>query len=135
MRTALTTLAAGCLLQSTARAAEESETKASMAAASSAKPGDTDFRSLLRDVGQRVQKKFVWDARLPPTVDLGTLQRQDLSYSQLLALLELNGFVTIERRTLILTDRSANVRRIIEIARAIDALPKGSAELQPQRTQ
>ncbi len=66
MRTALTTLAAGCLLQSTARAAEESETKASMAAARSANPGDTDFRSLLRDVGQRVHKKFVSSAELQP---------------------------------------------------------------------
>jgi hypothetical protein len=37
-----------------------------MAAARSANPGDTDFRSLLRDVGQRVHKKFVSSAELQP---------------------------------------------------------------------
>jgi len=39
-----------------------------------------------------------------------------------------------DRNALIVTDRSANVRRIVAIDRAIDALPKAAAELRPSRT-
>jgi len=201
MKSFLIALTVVSLLQSTVRAAEEPESKATISTTKAVSLGDTDLRSLLRDVGQKVHKKFVWDPRLQLTVDLGSLQRQDVTYPQLLAILQLNGYVAVERdglvevlansdarqaptsvaspdnikglddelvtvvltlkninaaqlvpilrplmpqyghlaafsdrNALILTDRSANVRRIVEIARTVDALPKAPAELQPPKT-
>lgn len=201
MKTLLIALTASCVLASTLRAAEEPESKATVSTPRAVSLGDTDLRSLLRDVGQRVHKKFVWDPRLQLTIDLGSLQRQDVTYPQLLAILQINGYVAVEREgmvevipnsdarqaptpvaspdnikglddelvtvvltlknvgaaqlvpilrpllpqyahlaafpdrnALLLTDRSANVRRIVEIARTIDALPKAPADLLPPKT-
>jgi len=199
MRNAVIVLGALCLLQATGLRAEEPQAKESAGAAGAAgaaRVGDTDLRALLREVGQRLHKKIIWDPRLQATVELGSLQRQELTYAQLLAVLQINGYVAIEsddllevlptvegrqsptpvfpaesikgpddeivtvvlglhnvsaaqlvpvlrplmpqyghlaafsdRNALILTDRGANARRIVEIARAIDALPKASADL------
>ena len=201
MKPLLTAFAAVCTLTSTLQAAEEPETKAAVTTTRAVSLGDTDLRTLLRDVGQRVHKKFVWDPRLQLTIDLGSLQRQDVTYPQLLAILQINGYVAVEREgmvevipnsdarqaptpvaspenikglddelvtvvltlknvgaaqlvpilrpllpqyahlaafpdrnALLLTDRSANVRRIVEIARTVDSLPKAPAEFLPPKT-
>ena len=182
--------------------AEEPEAKASISTPKVPNLGETDLRVLLRDIGVKDHKKFVWDPRLQQTIDLGSLQRQDVTYPQLLSILQINGYVTIERdglvevlpnadarqaptpittpdnikglddefitvvmtmknisaaqlvpilrpllpqyahlaafpdrNALILTDRSSNVRRIVEIAKTLDALPKAPAELLPPKTQ
>ncbi len=101
MKTLLIALAAVCLLHSTLKAAEDPEPKTSVSATKAVSLGDTDLRSLLRDVGQRVHRKFVWDPRLQLTVDLGSLQRQDVTYPQLLAILQINGYVAVERDALV----------------------------------
>jgi general secretion pathway protein D len=164
--------------------------------------GDTDVRTLLREVGARFHKHFVLgiDPRVPQTVDLGGLERQDVTYPQLLSILEVNGMIVVaddgvlqvistvdarqaalplvapenikalddewvtcvipiknisaaqlvpilrpmipqaghlaafpDRNALIIADRSANVRRIVEIIKILESLPK-AVDLQPQKS-
>jgi len=111
MKIAVIAFAAGCLLQSGLQAAEEPAAKAASGTASPIATGDTDLRSLLRDVGQRLHKKFVWDPHLQAAVELGSLQRQELTYPQLLAILQLNGYVAIERDGLVEVVPNADARQ------------------------
>ena len=191
MKTAFTVLAFSGLLASALSAAEVPESKGASSVSESPGPGGPDLRSLLRDVGGRLHKRFIWDPRLTQMVDLGSLQRQELTYPQLLAILQINGLVAVEhdglvevlpnvdarqaptpvvsadnikglddelltaivtlknvsaaqlvpllrpylpqyahlaafpdRNALIVTDRIVNVRRVIEMAKHLDRLPK-----------
>ncbi|HEY4341475.1 MAG TPA: secretin N-terminal domain-containing protein [Steroidobacteraceae bacterium] len=161
---------------------------------------DVDTRALIREVGARIHKRFVWDPRIPQTVNLGTLDRQDVTYGQLLALLRIyscaviqddsivevipdafasrvgqpllsadnlktldDEWVTVivpvkgmsavqlitilrplvpttgqinassERNAMIISDRSANVRRIIELTKGLENLPPVSTEVRREQ--
>lgn len=59
-------------------------------------PGNVDARALIREVGNRMHKNIVLDPRVPQTLNLGTLTRQDVTYGQLLALLQIHGFAVIQ---------------------------------------
>ena len=50
---------------------------------------------LLREAGTRMHKHFVVDPRVPQTIDLGGLEHQDITYPQLLSVLQVNGMVVI----------------------------------------
>jgi general secretion pathway protein D len=179
-----------CLL-SAVSAAEDPEPKQASSLPSVATAGDTDLRSLLREAGARLHKHFVLHPRAPQTIELGGLQHQDITYPQLLSVLELNGMVVVandgimlvlpnvdarqlalplvapdniktqdeelvtcvvpvknvaaaqlvpilrplvpvwghlaalpDRNALILVDRSGNVRRLVEIIKILESLPK-----------
>ncbi len=79
---------------------------------------DTNLRRLVRDVGARVHKPFVVDPRAPQTLDLGSLRQADVTYRQLLAVLQLNGMVVVEDEGLLQVVPDANARqtptRIVE---------------------
>jgi general secretion pathway protein D len=153
---------------------------------------DTDLRTLLREVGARLHKNFVLDPRAPQTIDLGGLEHKDVTYPELLSILQVNGMVVladggivqvlpntdarqmaspivvapeaikslddewvtcvvpvknisaaqlvpilrplmpqyahmaalVDRNALILVDRTANLRRLIELIRILENLPK-----------
>jgi general secretion pathway protein D len=169
----------------------ESEPKSGASVASVPNSRDTDLRALLREVGSKIHKHFVVDPRAPQSVDLGGLDHQDVTYPQLLSILQLNGWVVVaddgimqvlpttdarqaalpivppeniktlddewitsvvpvknisaaqlvpllrpmipqqghlaalpDRNALIIVDRSANVRRLVELVRILENLPK-----------
>jgi general secretion pathway protein D len=159
--------------------------------ASAANSRNTDLPALLRDIGTRTHKHFVLDPRAPQSIDLGGLEQKDVTYPQLLSVLEINGMVVVaddgimqvlpktdarqaalpliapgsittlddewitsvipvknisaaqlvpilrpmipqqghlaafpDRNALIIVDRSANVKRLVEIIRILESLPK-----------
>ena len=161
--------------------------------------GDTDLRNLLREAGARLHKHFVVDPRVRQTVDLGGLEPKEVTYPELLSILQVNGWVVVaddgllqvipnvdvrqaalplvspekiktlddewitcivpvkdmsaaqlvailrplipawghlsalpDRNALIIVDRSANVRRLVDIIRSLEGLPK-SVDLHPQK--
>ena len=167
------------------------DAKSSASIASAPNSRDTDLRVLLRDVGTRTHKHFVLDPRAPQSIDLGGLDHKDVTYRQLLSVLEINGMVVIadggimqvlpntdarqsalplvapgsittlddewitsvipvknisaaqlvpilrpmipqqghlaafsDRNALIIVDRSANVKRLVEVIRILENLPK-----------
>jgi general secretion pathway protein D len=199
MKSPFVAVTACCLMTTAVTHAEEPDLKAVSSPSRASASGDVDVRALLRDVGARTHKKLIWDPRLPQTIDIGNLPRPEITFPQLQALLQLNGFLLFEkdglteampvadarqaptpvvsadgnkaadeeivtvvlplknisaaqlvpilrplmpqyahlaafpdRNALLLTDRSANVRRLVEIARIMDALPRGPAEFQPK---
>lgn len=152
---------------------------------------DTDLRVLLRELGVRMHKHFVLDPRAPQSVDLGGLEPREITYAQLLSVLEVIGMVAVadegvvrvvpntdvrqmalpiaapeniktlddewivsvvpvknisaaqlvpilrpliptyghlaalpDRNALVIVDRSANVRRLVEIIKILEGLPK-----------
>ncbi|MGO9332162.1 MAG: hypothetical protein ACLQJ0_29190 [Steroidobacteraceae bacterium] len=97
--------------------AEEPEAKASISTPKVPNLGETDLRVLLRDIGVKDHKKFVWDPRLQQTIDLGSLQRQDVTYPQLLSILQINGYVTIERDGLVEVLPNADARQAPTLAK------------------
>ncbi len=161
--------------------------------------GDTDLRTLLREVGARLHRHFVVDPRVRQTVDLGGLNPKDVSYPELLSILQVNELVVVaddgilqvipnvdarqaalpvvsreniktlddewitcivpvknisapqlvpmlrplvpqwghlsaltDRNALIIVDSSANVRRIVDIIKILENLPR-AADVQPQK--
>ena len=171
--------------------AEDPEPKLPSSVPSIGAVGDTDLRSLLREEGARLHKHFVLHPKAPQTIDLGGLQHPDMTYPQLLAVLDLNGMIVVandgimlvlpnfdarqlplpvvapdniktsddelvtcvvpiknisaaqlvpilrpliptwghlaalpDRNALILVDRSENVRRLVEIIKILESLPK-----------
>jgi general secretion pathway protein D len=84
-----------CSLFATFAVAGEPEAKQSSSPASIPNSGDTDLRVLLREAGARMHKHFVVDPRLPQAIDLGGLEHQDITYPQLLAVLQINGMVVV----------------------------------------
>ena len=83
-----------CLLPPPAHGAE-SEPKETASVSSAPNSRDTDLRTLLRDVGARMHKHFVLDPRAPQSIDLGGLERQDVTYPQLLAVPQIHGMVVV----------------------------------------
>src|ERR1700691_6282441 len=57
--------------------------------------GDTDVRVLLREVGARLHKHFVLDPRVRQTVDLVGLEAKDVTYPELLSILQVNGWLVV----------------------------------------
>jgi general secretion pathway protein D len=92
IRIAVATLC--CFLGALAIAGEP-EVKQSSSLASLPNSRDTDLRMLLREAGTRMHKHFVVDPRVPQTIDLGGLEHQDITYPQLLSVLQVNGMVVI----------------------------------------
>lgn len=180
--------------------ADESETQQHACMVSAPNSQDTSLRMLVREVGAKIHKHFVLDQRAPRTIDLGDLEHQDVTYPQLLSVLQVYGMVVVadggilqvipdtearqsalplvapeniktlddewvtcvlpvknisaaqlvpllrpmipqaghlaalpDRNALIIVDRSANVRRLVELARIIENLPK-IADLPPLKT-
>ena len=180
-----------CCFLPTLTIAGESEPKQNPSLSSLPNSRDTDLRVLLREVGARMHKHFVLDPRVPQTIDLGGLEHQDITYPQLLSVLQINGMVVIadggimqvtpntdarqaavpvvspdniktlddewvtcvvpvknisaaqlipilrpmmpqyghmaampDRNAVILVDRTANVRRLVELIRILENLPK-----------
>jgi general secretion pathway protein D len=166
------------------------DSEATASASESRSSHDVDLRALIREVGAREHKRIVWDPRLPQQLDIGNLERQDITYARLLALLRIHGFVVVaddgvlevipdalirfeaaplvspdniktldnewvttilplkgisaiqlvtilrplvptngqitalaERNAMLIIDRSDNVRRLVELARALEKLP------------
>jgi general secretion pathway protein D len=171
--------------------ASDPEARPSASTTSAANSRDTDFRVFMRDVGTHMHKHFVADPRVPQSIDLGGLSAQDITYPELLAILELNGLVAFadngliqvlpntdarqlptavvspdqiktldgeiitcivvvknvsaaqlvpmlrpmipswghlsalpDRNALIMVDRSGNVKRVVEVVRGLEKLPK-----------
>lgn len=75
--------------------ADDQESKTSASAAAAANSGDTDLRAMLREVGTKLHKHFVVSPLLRQTIDLGGLDHRDITYGQLLSILEVNGMAVI----------------------------------------
>ena len=73
-------------------------------------PRDIDLRALLREVGAREHKHIVCDPRVPQMIDLGNLERQEVTYPQLLAVLQLYGFAVIADANTLEVVPDANIR-------------------------
>jgi general secretion pathway protein D len=73
-------------------------------------PRDVDVRALLREVGAREHKHIVCDPRVPQMIDLGNLERQDVTYPQLLAVLQVSGFAVIADANILEVVPDANIR-------------------------
>jgi general secretion pathway protein D len=84
-----------CSLLATFAIAGEPEAKQSSSPASLPNSRDTDLRVLLREAGARMHKHFVVDPRAPQAIDLGGLELQDITYPQLLSVLQVNGMVVM----------------------------------------
>jgi general secretion pathway protein D len=194
---------AGCLLVSPALSfSGESPASQSPTVASAPNPLDADLRTLLREVGARTHKHFVLDPRAArQAVDLGGLEPKEVTYPQLLSILQVNGWIVVaddgilqvipnvdvrqaalplvapeniktlddewitcivpvrnisalqlvpilrplipqwghlsalaDRNALIIVDGSANVRRIVEIIKSLENLPKVTEFLPPPKT-
>jgi general secretion pathway protein D len=184
-------LAIFCCFLGTIAIAGEPEAKQSPSLGSPTNSRDTDLRVLLREAGARMHKHFVVDPRVPQTIDLGGLEHQDITYPQLLSVLQVNGMVVVaddgimqvtpntdarqaavpfvspdniktlddewvtcvvplknisaaqlipilrplmpqyghmaamqDRNAMILVDRSANVRRLVELIKVLENLPR-----------
>jgi general secretion pathway protein D len=90
-------IAFACLLWSLSAftVAADTESKISTSASPVTNSGDTDLRALLREVGTGLYKHFAVDPRLPQTIDLGGLDHRDVTYAQLLSILEIYGMVVV----------------------------------------
>ena len=183
-------LLTACLLSAPTFAAESPASESTSVSASRA--GEVDLRALLRELGPKLHKRFVWDPRISQSIDLGTLDRKEMTYPDLLGLLDLNRMTVVagegvwrvividdvrqaampflapgrinalddewittvlpvknvpaqllvptlrpfvatqgqlvalpDRNALIITDRSAHVKRLLEIIKALEEAPKG----------
>jgi general secretion pathway protein D len=179
--------------------ADDPESKISASASPATLSGDTDLRAMLREVGMKLHKHFVVSPLVRQMIDLGGLDHRDITYGQLLSILEINGIAVVAddgilqvipntdarqaatpivppdnikaldgelvtcvvlvknvsaaqlvpmlrplipqyghlaafpaTNALIITDRSANVRRMIEIIKMLENFPK-VAEPSPQK--
>lgn len=73
---------------------------------------DTELRALLRDVGIRMRKHFVVDPRVPQSVDLGGLESRELTYAQLLSILEVIGVVAVADQGVVRVVPNTDVRQM-----------------------
>ena len=103
-------LAACCsALPLTGTAADSSST----ASASESPPRglrDVDLRALIRDVGTKEHKHFLWDPRLPQMVEIGNLERQEITYPRLVALLRIYQFAVVPKEGILEIIPDANIR-------------------------
>lgn len=202
MRYVIVGLAASLILQTVARSAEpdpQSATAAASTTTAGAHGHGTDLRRLIADVAVRTHRHFVIDPRAGGEVDIEGLEPRDVTYPQLLSILQVSGLIVVqgegvlevvpnadsrqqampvvkpdeipavadefvtcilvpknvsatqlvpilrplipqyghlaafpERNALLIADRSGNVRRIVELVRTLDALPKW-ADYQPPK--
>jgi general secretion pathway protein D len=188
-----------CSLFAAFAIAGEPEAKQSASQESLSNSRDTNLRVLLREVGARMHKHFVVDPRVPQAIDLGGLEHQDITYPQLLSVLQVNGMVVIaddgimqvtpntevrqaavpvvspdniktlddewvtcivpvknisaaqlipilrplvpqyghmsalpDRNAIIIIDRTANVRRLVELIKILESLPKVAESQAPK---
>jgi general secretion pathway protein D len=112
MRVLYVALATFWLLLPSLSAGADSEPKPGAGSVSAANSRDTDFRVFLRDVGAHMHKHFVADPRLPQSIDLGGLNAQDVTYPELLAILELNGLVAFTDSGLVQVLPSTDARQL-----------------------
>ena len=84
-----------CLFTSAALA-DESPSKPADGASATDRFRDTSLRDLALDVGEKIHKHIVLDPRTRDLVDIGSLKRQDITYPQFLAILQLHGFMAYE---------------------------------------
>jgi general secretion pathway protein D len=75
--------------------ADDPESKISTSASPASNSGDTDLRAMLREVGAKLHKHFVASPQLRQTIDLGGLDHRDITYGELLSILEINGIAVV----------------------------------------
>lgn len=103
-------LAACCSTVPLTSSAAESAPTPSMSESPPRNLRDVDLRALIREVGVREHKHFLWDPRLPQMVEIGNLERQEFTYPRLLALLRIIGFAVIARDGMLEIVPDANLR-------------------------
>jgi general secretion pathway protein D len=91
--------------------AQESEPKSATSISAGSHAGDTDLRAFLKEVGARMHKHFVLDPRAPQMIDLGGFPHQELTFAQLLSILDLNGLIVVADEGLAKVIRSSDVRQ------------------------
>jgi general secretion pathway protein D len=198
MKVSIMTAAILWCLSSVLAIADDSQLKQASVTAGANAAG-TDLRTLMKELGARMHRHFILDPRTPPTIDLGGLKPDEVTYPELLSILEANfmmafadGGLTLvlpiteaskmpipvvmpdniktsdgelitcivpvknisaaqlvptlrpmvpawgylgalrDRNALIITDRTGNVKHLIELVKVLDGLPK-SAEFAPGR--
>lgn len=110
--------------------AEDPEPKLSFSVPSTTAVGDTELRVFLREEGARLHKHFVLHPKAPQTIDIGGIPVKNISAAQLVPILRplvpVWGHLAAlpDRNALILVDRSGNVRRLVEIIKILENLPK-----------
>ena len=90
------------------------ESAPSQSASSASVPiprGETDLRALLREVGARLHKHFVVDPRVRQAVDLGGLEPREVTYPELLSMLQVNGYVVVADDGLLQVILNVDVRQ------------------------
>jgi general secretion pathway protein D len=120
-----------CLL-SALSVAEDPEPRLSSSVPSTAAVGDTDLRVFLREEGARLHKHFVLHPKAPQTIDLGGLQHQDITYPQLLSVLELNGMVVVANDGIMLVLPNVDARQLALPLVAPDNIKTSDDELAAQ---
>ena len=92
-------------------AAADTEPKQVSSTAAPANSHDTDLRALLRAMGTKMHKHFVPHPLLAPSIDLGGLDPQELTYPQLLAVLGINGYIVVPDSALLLVLPNSEARQ------------------------
>ncbi len=107
----VTMLAACCsVLPLMSSAADSSTSSVSVSESPPRSLRDVDLRALIREVGAREHKHFLWDPRLPQMVELGNLEHQDVTYPRLLALLRIISFAVFAKDGVLEIVPDANLR-------------------------
>jgi type II secretory pathway component GspD/PulD (secretin) len=97
--------------------ASDSESKQGALVPSVPNSRDTDLRALLREAGQDCTRILCWiRGRHRPAQLVPILRPMMPQYGHMAAL--------VDRNALILVDRTANVRRLVELIRILENLPK-----------
>jgi general secretion pathway protein D len=72
---------------------------------------ETDLRVLLNEVGPKMHKHFVADPRVTNWIDIGDLNHKEITYDQLLLILEINGYVVEEDQGLAMVIPNIDMRQ------------------------
>jgi general secretion pathway protein D len=105
-------LAALLLLPALAFSEDPTPSQSAPAVSAPIPHGDTNLRALLREVGVRQHKHFIVDPRVQQVVDLGGLEPKDVTYPQLLSILQVNGWVVVADDGLLQVIPNAEVRQV-----------------------
>jgi general secretion pathway protein D len=103
-------LAAGCFALPLTAAAADSPSTLATGESPPRSLRDVDLRALIHEVGAREHKHFLVDPRLPQMIEIGTLERQEVTYPRLLALLRIYGFAVIADDGVLEIIPDANIR-------------------------
>jgi general secretion pathway protein D len=87
-------------------------TPSETASASAPRPGEVNLRALLRELGPRLAKHFVWDPSIPESIDLGNLNGREMSYPELLGLLAVNRMAVVAGDKLWLVIPISDIRQV-----------------------